>query len=241
MKKTTLNNLKIAVKKENQKRLKESLFYYNEKKSLNEKEKYILNYYYNKSLERVYKKASAKTENQKNHCLIDLLKKSYEKELNNKIKKIENAEKILDNNIKIEKIKIFIKWIKSHTWGYNPHCTIDFFINDNGQSRRETYTGKASGCGYDKRSASTQQAFNQCDVLIAYLYLKENERLKKRDTKARRDFIGYGSGYSAIPYFEGGVGFESHDEILKNLGFKRVYINQSMDDIDIYEYEANKK
>ena len=39
-------------------------------------------------------------------------------------------------------------------------------------------------------------------------------------TGENRDLIGYGSGYSAMPYFDGGVGISSFRQIFENCGYE---------------------
>ena len=92
-----------------------------------------------------------------------------------------------------------------------------------------TYYGTASGCGYDKESAAIAEAFNKCDSILKALYqLKENGlRAGKTDASKtactgvdNRNICGYGSGYSVLPYFEGGVGASCFWSILKDCGYK---------------------
>lgn len=118
-------------------------------------------------------------------------------------------------------VSVSVNWVRSRTWGYNPHVEV---ITNTG-----TYTGMASGCGYDKESAAIADAFNKCDSILKALYrLKENGlKAGKTDASGRactgvdnRNICGYGSGYSVLPYFEGGVGASCFWSILKNCGYK---------------------
>jgi hypothetical protein len=108
-------------------------------------------------------------------------------------------------------ISVNIEWKKSRTWGANPfaECWCGGYYT----------TGRASGCGYDKRTAATAAAFNSNPAIMKALYTAEEKRLAKRNKTTRRDFIGYGSGYGILPYFEGGVGISSHGRIFENIGF----------------------
>lgn len=121
---------------------------------------------------------------------------------------IERAENADD----ITTISTVIEWKRNKTWGYNPHATT---TTDNGT----TTTGTASGCGYDKRTAAWGESLNDNPAMMKILYKAEEKRLSKRDKPSRRDFIGYGSGYGVLPYFEGGVGESSFRRIFENLGF----------------------
>lgn len=117
-------------------------------------------------------------------------------------------------------ISVSVDWVRSRTWGYNPYVEI--------RTNTGTYRGKASGCGYDKESAAIADALNQCDSVLKALYqLKENGlREGKTDEsktaccgRSNHDICGYGAGYGAIPYFEGGVGASCFWGILKKCGF----------------------
>lgn len=235
-----MNELRKAVKQEAKSQKLESIKHFEELESLEEKESYIKSWIYSKSLNVVYKKAHAVTENQKKQALKKLIDLKYESITTEKIEKIEKAEELLNSGAKIENIEIVIEWKKSNTWGYNPHAKIDFYIFNGSYHDYISFNGSASGCGYDKRSASTAEAFNKCDILKALLYKKENERLKKAPEEARRDYIGYGAGYGALPYFEGGVGFDSHRNILKNLGFKNTCYNDRNKNFDYYTFDISK-
>lgn len=235
-----MNELKKVVKQEVKIQKTKDLKHFEDLESLEEKENYISQWIYSKSLNVVYKKAQAKTEAQKKQALKKLIALKYESIKADKIAKIEKAEQLLNSGVKLENIEISIEWKKSAAWGYNPHAKIDCYIFNGSHREFMSFTGKASGCGYDKRSAATATAFNKCDILKAMLYKKENERLKKAPEKARRDYIGYGSGYGTLPYFEGGVGFGSHETILKNLGFKNTCYNDSNEHFDFYSFNISK-
>lgn len=119
----------------------------------------------------------------------------------------------------INYISILIEWKKSRTWGYNPHA----YINIYGNGFFEHCDGSASGCGYDKRSSAVGEALNKSKAVLYCLYSAEEKRLamRKKEGKdtSRRNILGYGSGYGILPYFEGGVGIESHRAIFQNIGF----------------------
>ena len=91
------------------------------------------------------------------------------------------------------------------------------------------HTGTAGGWGYDKESAAVGEAFNKDLAILKVIYtLKENAlREGKTDTSAtactgrdNRDIIGYGAGYTALPYFEGGVGVNCFWNILRKAGYE---------------------
>lgn len=117
-------------------------------------------------------------------------------------------------------LSISVGWVRSRTWGYNPHAEA--------MTNAGTFTGTASGCGYDKESAAIAEALNQCDSVLQLLYTyKENALAAGESDESKTascghsngSIIGYGAGYGAIPYFEGGVGSSCFWSILKKCGF----------------------
>lgn len=93
---------------------------------------------------------------------------------------------------------------------------------------RDVTTGHAGGYGYDKESACVADAWNKNPAMLNILYtLKENGLAAGKSDKSKtactgrdnRDIIGYGSGYSVLPYYEGGVGFTCFEHILKKAGY----------------------
>ena len=117
-------------------------------------------------------------------------------------------------------ISISVDWVRSRTWGNNPHAEA--------RTNTGTFSGTASGCGYDKESAAIAEALNQCDSVLKVLYtLKENGLRAGLSDKSKTaacgrsngDICGYGAGHGAIPYFEGGVGSSCFWSILKKCGF----------------------
>lgn len=61
---------------------------------------------------------------------------------------------------KLIEINISVNWTKSRTWGSNPHAECWLCFEDAEYGTRSAYSeGRASGAGYDKRSAAVQEAF----------------------------------------------------------------------------------
>lgn len=117
-------------------------------------------------------------------------------------------------------ITVAVEWKRSSVWGFNPTATVT--------TNTEFASGHASGCGYDKESAAIADAFNQCDSILKALYTYKENQLQAGETdesktavcgRSNGSIIGYGSGYGAIPYFEGGVGASCFWAILKKCGF----------------------
>lgn len=118
-------------------------------------------------------------------------------------------------------LSILVDWVRSRTWGYNPHAEA--------MSNAGTFTGTASGCGYDKESAAVAEALNQCDSVLQLLYTYKENALAAGESdesktascgRSNGSIIGYGAGYGAIPYFEGGAGVSCFWSILKKCGFE---------------------
>lgn len=103
---------------------------------------------------------------------------------------------------------LVIRWVRNSTWGWNPHAVL--------YVAGETFTGRASGCGYDKASAAMAEALNACPAIMRRVYARED---KRPEGVARRAWLGYGSGYGTLPAFEGGVGVRTLCEVLTACGF----------------------
>ena len=149
---------------------------------------------------------------------VERIKRKYQKRTAQELERlmqIENAENP-------EEIEIRVEWVKNPYWGNNPHAEI---IDD---ARR--WIGSASGCGYDKRTAAIAEAANQSNRILHILAEKKERELQAGKTGANRDLVGYGSGYSAIPYFEGGVGISSYRELFESCGYEwKDYSGESYD------------
>ena len=129
----------------------------------------------------------------------------------------------------MQAINISINWVKSSTWGYNPHCTITTNLG--------TITeGKVSGCGYDKESAAIAEALDKNNDILKLLYIAKNKKMTFKNNN-NHDVLGYGSGYGVLPYFEGGVGSGSLMNIFRNLGYKVTEYHTKLSDF----YTITKK
>ena len=123
----------------------------------------------------------------------------------------------------LEFVSISVDWKRSATWGMNPSVEVN--------TNTGHYFGSASGCGYDKESSAIAEALNACDSVLKVIYDYKEKQLAegKTDTsrtscsgRDNRDIIGYGAGYAAMPYFEGGVGASCFWSILQKCGFKTI-------------------
>lgn len=129
-------------------------------------------------------------------------------------KKVQTELELLKQIAKEEtpkEVTIYVNWVKNPYWGNNPHAEVT--------DDKRRYFGSASGCGYDKRTAAIAEAANQSLQILRILCDKKELELQKGKTGENDDIIGYGSGYSAIPELEGGVGVSSFRKIFENCGY----------------------
>ena len=103
-----------------------------------------------------------------------------------------------DRASKFTGMKVKIEWHRSRTWGYNPSAEVWVYSDGSGTqfpildsegtqligSNGRPYvtktwyrTGHASGTGYDKRSASIQDAIGECPIITRLII--ENEKCWK--------------------------------------------------------------
>lgn len=167
--------------------------------------------------------------------------KDYDKRLAEKLQKFEAIE----NAPTLTWATITVEWKRNQTWGNNPSVEI--------RSNNGVTFGHASGCGYDKESAAIGSAMNDNPAFLKILYdMKENglanppelgralnpfnpEPIREANTSSN-SICGYGAGYGALPYFEGGVGSSCFWRILEKAGYK-VKTAASGKRFDVYEVE----
>ena len=202
-----MEKLLKLIEKENKKELKKALdnlkqakatdiidlWYYREKLTTGQLKKYHM---------------GELTEKQAKELVKNKIIKEYEKTQEKNIKKVNTIKEANEN---VNNINISINWVKNKTWGYNPHATI---TDDLGNITE----GRASGCGYDKESASIAEALNKNSDILKLLYIAKNKKMTFKNNN-NHDLLGYGSGYGVLPYFEGGVGVSSLMNIFRKLGY----------------------
>lgn len=147
----------------------------------------------------------------------------------------------ISNAPNLEFITINMEWRPSRTWGHNPR--VNAVTNE-----AETYTGTASGYGYDKASAAMAEALNASPAVLKALYTAAENALAAGHVFTRynnsavtwRDILGYGSGYSILPYFEGGVGVSCFETIFNRCGytFRQVASSKHFDAYNVLRKEA---
>ena len=223
--------IRKALKAESKTRLNEHIEAIKNLTSDDMKEEYGI--FINNAPKAVYKKYQAGeiTEKQAKAQTIEQVKKEAAKNLKknlDKITEIENAKDVQD-------LEIFIDWKKSYTWGWCPRAYIRSHLLDKQKDHYyERTEGYASGCGYDKLSSAIASALNDSNAALKLLYTAEEKRLKKAINglkTSRRDFIGYGTGYGSMPYFDGGIGFNSQESIFENLGFSTKKVSNNEGDM----------
>lgn len=142
------------------------------------------------------------------------------KENNKYLQKALEKMEIAENAEELAYIRINVDWVRSRTWGSNPK--VELWTNCG------YYTGSASGCGYDKESSAVAEALNQSAEVKKALYTLAEKMLEEVGDIAYkselnciswRNSIGYGSGYSILPYFEGGVGMNCFAHIFEKMGY----------------------
>jgi hypothetical protein len=128
---------------------------------------------------------------------------------------------------KLIEIHISIHWNRSRTWGSNPHAECRLCFEDAEYGTRSAFSeGRASGAGYDKRSAAVQGAF-------------EFGISKKRDNADRRKDLAlakasfdrfvieqgealwkeYAVDKSTMPHFNiGGKGMSTFTRLFRRIG-----------------------
>lgn len=157
---------------------------------------------------------------------IKRMEKQQDKETAEKLEKLEKAAAAPD----LENVSVSVEWKRSSTWGHNPTATITIYAGGHWTQ----YTGTASGCGYDKRSAAVGAALNQSASIKKMLYTAKEKALATMEpekaeaakkgyvfgSESNRDFIHYGAGYGVLPYFEGGVGISSFKGVFEACGYK---------------------
>lgn len=135
------------------------------------------------------------------------MRRTLEKQTKAALEKVDTAEKAETP----ERFTLWVSWKKSRTWGANPH--VELIVDG------YTYTGTASGCGYDKESTAIAEVLNLCPGTLKILYDVKEEALAGNEGISNENAIGYGAGYGVLPYYEGGVGVNTLVAILEKGGY----------------------
>lgn len=177
----------------------------------------------------------------------DLLKKaekSYQRKVKKEIDKLVSLLEGIENARDFEGGKINVDWVRSSTWGNNPHVEATVYGED-------VYRGSASGCGYDKLSSAVASALNQSLSIKKLFVEKVLEPLTEKWLKdgktieelakdyAYRQFFPYGTGYYPLTFFEGGVGVNCFISIFALVGYDFTQI-ASGKTYDVFTIEKTK-
>lgn len=128
---------------------------------------------------------------------------------------------------RLVEINISVNWTKSRTGGANPHAECWLCFEDAEYGSRSSYSeGRASGCGYDKRSAAVQEAFE-----FGISKRRDNADRRKDLALAKASFdrfvIEQGEGLwneyavdrSPMPHFNiGGKGMSTFTRLFRRIG-----------------------
>lgn len=134
-----------------------------------------------------------------------LLKKYNRENERERAKTLQHLYNVFNLSTDVSTIDISVEWHKSRTWGYNPTCNVfagcDFT------------TGHASGCGYDKESASMAQALNDSMNVMRILY----SFVDRGGVFYMSDGISTCGG---LPCIEGGCGVSTISRVFEKCGYK---------------------
>ena len=137
--------------------------------------------------------------------------KEIEKQTTKKMEKVRNIYATIEN---MEDINIIVQTKKTNLGYQHKAILATDTVRIEGK-----YTG---GWGYDKLSTAIAEVLNQYQPLMKLMYdYIENKMWEEGSlTINNHEFLGYGSGYRILPYFESGVGVSSFYKIFDNLVLK---------------------
>ena len=151
---------------------------------------------------------------------VEFTIKRMEKQIDAETEKKLDHLRAVENAPDISFIACNVEYKRGSIYGATAYC--------DARTNNGATTGRAGGYGYDKESAAIADAFNKNNSVLKILYtLKENALAAgENDFSAtactghdNRNIIGYGSGYTVLPYFEGGVGASCFWAILEKAGY----------------------
>jgi hypothetical protein len=133
------------------------------------------------------------------------------------------------NQKPVKSITITIEWVKSRTWGSNPHAEADISYMDGTHAHKTGYT--CSGCGYDKESTVIADIFN--GHMKYKLWALTPDQLE-------RGIAPYGINRNENSYrgYSGGIGTNCYYNISEYIGGKFDKI-ASGKTFDVYQYINN--
>jgi len=149
------------------------------------------------------------------------------------------------NQKEVSSMTITIEWVKSKTWGMNPHAGVRVSYKDGKSEYRDGYS--CSGCGYDKQSTVIADIFNDFLRYKLYQLHKWEDSINGEKTSYPYGVYYYNgdigkkleSGYISKPTFNGGVGTSCYYKIAEFIGgeFKNLSSGKSF---DVFQYVDNQ-
>ena len=153
---------------------------------------------------------------------IDRVTRQAEKDLAKDLDKLNRVSNAPD----MDSANVVVEWTRNSHYSDNPQAAIQFY-NERGFIQETT--GTCSGCGYDKFSTAICNALNLSDSALKALYDAAEKALAIdphcADSKSActgiywTDAIAYGAGYTVLPYFEGGCGISSTENVLNKCNY----------------------
>lgn len=162
----------------------------------------------------------------------DLLPEEVKKKMRNRILREYNRDRAhqlqgieaAENAPDLEDLSVFVEWKKSRMWGMNPTATATVNYNHG----KDT-TGRASGCGYDKRSAAIADALNSQPSVMRILYAHAEQG---------KAFPYSVYVFAGVPYFDGGCGVSCFRNVFEACGYKWEEL-ANHNNVELYEmYKA---
>lgn len=141
--------------------------------------------------------------------------KRQEKRRAELLARVENAEKAPD----IKEVTVRVSWVRSRTWGANPHAEVSIIYTDGYADR---LSGTASGCGYDKLSASITDAIENNPAILKLL-INNLGKLKKQGLFSHSCYVFSCEGLPIL--VTAGSGLSSLRRVFEACGLKK-YTNE---------------
>lgn len=134
-----------------------------------------------------------------------LLKKYSRENERERAKTLQRLYNVANTANAVSTIDISVEWHSSRAWGYNPSCRVF--------AGYEFTTGHASGCWYDKESASIANALND-SVNVLYIMYNFVDRGGVFDMPVGISTAG------GLPVIDGGCGVSTISRIFEKCGYK---------------------
>jgi hypothetical protein len=167
---------------------------------------------------------------------VEFAVKRQRDRMNRELAKERELLEAIENAPSVQSIAVFVTWKRSACWGSNPTACVTVSAG----GRKSQYENRAGGCGYDKLSACVASALNESMSVKKLLHDKKESVLSVDPEASSHSAIGYGAGYGATPYLEGGVGMSSLISVLEACGMK-LEDSWHTKDMDAYAFQVSKE